>query len=106
METVYACYEIVQITRPNWWCLENPVGRLSACCPFLGDYVFSFDPWQYGDPYTKKTCLWGQFNIPPPEYNKKPPLIWSKAHKLSGKEKTKRALTPPGFARAFFRSNP
>ena len=70
-----------------------------------------FDPCDYGDPYTKKTLLWGSFAVPEP--NRVEPIRSCKQgswiQKLGGKsEKTKtlRSITPPGFAKAFFEANP
>lgn len=105
---VDACLRAVAIYRPYWWALENPVGRLRR---WLGPPRFSFDPCDFGDPYTKKTLLWGNFSIP-----KKQPVepirscsqgSWLQL--LGGKsEKTKtlRSATPLGFARAFRKANP
>lgn len=46
----------------KFWCLENPwYGRLKW---FLGNPVYVFDPWEFGDAYKKKTALWGYFNLP------------------------------------------
>jgi len=104
---VLACLRIIAYCKPVFWCLENPVGRLKR---WLGPPVMYFNPCDYGDPYTKKTCLWGRFNIP-----KRKPVEPVKVcrqgswiQKLGGKsEKTKelRSITPPGFARAFFEAN-
>ena len=65
----------------------------------------SFDPCEYGDDYTKKTLLWGDFN--PPLKRKAVPSAGSKMHRMGGKDKqAMRSVTPAGFARAFFESNP
>ena len=56
-----ACLRIVLISKPQFWALENPVGRLKH---YLGKPRFVFNPFEFGDPWTKKTCLWGEFNIP------------------------------------------
>ncbi len=86
----------------KFWAIENPVGKLRD---LLGDPQIIFNPCDYGDPYTKKTLLWGQFCAP----IKKPvsPLEGSKMHKYPPSEKRKilRAITPPGFAQAFFEAN-
>lgn len=37
------------------WMIENPVSTLSS---YWRKPDFSFNPCDYGDPYTKKTCLW------------------------------------------------
>lgn len=103
LSVIDAYLRIVIATKPLFWCLENPVGRLVR---FLGDPVLYFDPCDYGDPYTKRTCLWGTFNIP--KKNPVEPIEGSKMHKLPpSKNRAKlRSITPPGFARAFFEANP
>lgn len=98
-----ACLRVVVTCKPVWWALENPVGRLRR---YLGPPVFVFDPCDFGDPWTKRTLLWGQFQVP-----KKRPVEateGSKMHRLApGPErKATRSATPPGFARAFFEANP
>lgn len=107
---VDACLRIVLLTQPKWWALENPIGRLSH---YLGKPRFIFQPHWYGDPYTKATCLWGNFTIPDRDYFEKwyvEPTEGSKMHlKYGGKSertKTARSKTPMGFAEAFFMVNP
>jgi hypothetical protein len=102
-----ACCRIILIHKPFFWCIENPVGRLYK---YLGKPRMYFNPSDYGDPYTKKTCLWGDFNKP--EKNPVEPVRvcrqGSWIQKLDGKsEKTKslRSITPAGFANAFFKAN-
>lgn len=102
-----ACMRIIFVCNPVFWCLENPVGRMKY---FIGDPQLIFNPCDYGDPYTKKTLLWGKFNLP--EKNKVEPIkVCSQGswlQKLGGKsEKTKmlRSITPEGFAKAFFKAN-
>jgi len=56
-----ACLRIAYVQQPCWWVLENPVGRLVW---YLGPPVMAFDPADYGDPYTKRTLLWGRFICP------------------------------------------
>lgn len=101
-----ACIRIVHVHRPKWWALENPVGRLSR---FFGKAPQTFDPCDYGDPYTKRTCLWGEFVMPP----KAPvPITHAKGsspiHRAApGPDRWKfRSATPPGFAKAFKEANP
>ena len=100
---VDACLRVVLVTQPVWWCLENPVGRLVH---YLGKPKMYFNPCDYGDPYTKKTCLWGDFNEPiqNPVY----PTEGGKMHRLPPSEDRARlrSITPPGFAQAFFEANP
>lgn len=98
-----ACSRVVLFHQPNWWAMENPVGRLRQ---YYGDPTHIFDPCDYGDPYTKKTLLWGDFAIPA----EKPvaPTEGSKMHKLPpGPMRARlRSATPQGFAKAFFAANP
>jgi len=56
-----ACLRLVALCDPAFWCLENPVGRLSK---YYGKPTMTFQPYEYGDPYQKRTCLWGKFNKP------------------------------------------
>jgi len=74
MEIVYHCLRIISVTNPHWWALENPVGLLRS---FLGKPVFTFHPWQYGDPWTKHTDLWGVFNIPAIVYHSQEDCLYS-----------------------------
>ena len=96
---------IIYETNPVFWCIENPVGKMRE---FLGKPKLIFDPCEFGDPYTKKTYLWGKFNIPGffKDTSVKPTL-GSKIHKIppSADRKTIRSITPEGFAQAFFEAN-
>lgn len=105
-----ACSRAVLIYRKtlNWWVFENPVGRLKR---FYGPPLMTFQPCEYGgyvngDAYTKRTCLWGEFNIPVKK--PVPPVEGSKMHLLPPSEDRAmlRSVTPLGFARAFFEANP
>ena len=87
------------------------MGRLPGLLPeLLGKPEMYYQPWEYGDPYTKKTCLWGVFNAP--AKNPVKPIRscnqGSWVQQLGGKsERTKllRSITPPGFAKAFYEAN-
>jgi len=100
-----ATLAIVEWLDPVWWVIENPRGRIRKLVPEIGPAKLVFQPWQYGDPYTKETFLYGNFN---PRLPQTPvlPLLGSKMHKLSSKQKNARSETPMGFARAFFQANP
>jgi len=99
-----ACLMLIVKCQPKFWALENPVGRLRR---WIGQPRMYFNPCDYGDPYTKKTCLWGSFNEP--VKNPVEPTEGSKLHlKYGGKsERTKmmRSITPRGFAEAFYKAN-
>lgn len=100
---VDACLRIIVVHRPQWWILENPVGRLNT---YLGPPRMYFNPSDYGDPYTKKTALWGDFTPPP----KRPVEAkeGSKMHPMtpSPERAALRSVTPRGFAEAFYKVNP
>lgn len=104
LSVVDACLRIIHACRPKFWALENPVGWLRD---YLGPPIMYFNPCDYGDPWTKKTCLWGKFNIP-----KKTPVEPTQGSKIhlsyggrSEKTKTIRSITPLGFAKAFYEAN-
>jgi hypothetical protein len=102
LSIIDACMRIILLSKPQFWCLENPVGRLVH---YIGKPVMYFQPCDYGDPYTKKTCLWGKFNVP--ERNPVEPTAGSKMH-LMGPRRNRpelRSITPDGFAQAFFEAN-
>ena len=103
LSIVDACLRIIAISRPEFWALENPVGRLVH---YLGQPAMYFNPCDYGDPYTKKTCLWGWFKYPPK--NPIVPIEGSKIHRYppSPDRKKLRSITPSGFAQAFYEANP
>ena len=113
LEIVTECLRIIAESKPRFWALENPVGRLRR---WLGPPKIYFNPCDYGDPYTKKTCLWGNFNVPEktpvePEFviaangDRYSKIHWSTGG--SGKRtKELRSITPPGFAKAFMEANP
>lgn len=89
------------------WVLENPVSTLST---YWRKPDARFDPWMYGDPYFKATCLWygNDFKMPLPISGTPPPGT-SKTHILhqapGPERKNVRSATPPGFARAVFDAN-
>lgn len=96
---------MVEWLQPSWWVIENPIGRIQKLVPEIGPCRLWFQPSDFGDPYTKKTGLWGNFNSNLP---KSPvlPLFGSEMHKTSSANKEKRSTTPQGFAKAFFQANP
>ena len=104
-----ACLRFVALCNPVWWALENPTGRLTT---YYGKPTYSFDPCDFGDPYTKKTHLWGRFTPPSPlfigDILPVDPTEGSKMHRLPPSERRAelRSETPKGFALAFFRANP
>lgn len=100
---VEACHKICQTAKIGWM-LENPVGRLSTAWR-KPDYMF--DPCDYGDPYTKKTCLWVGGDFKMPVKHRVTPTEGSKMHLLppSKNRQRLRSITPKGFAYAVFNAN-
>ena len=96
------CLRIIALSNPVFWVLENPVGRLKN---YLGNPVMYYQPYEYGDFYSKKTCLWGKFNIP--EKIIVEPFLGSKMHLIPPGENRSdlRSECSPGFAHAFFLAN-
>lgn len=86
--------------------IENPVGKFSD---HMGRPDYVFQPWEYGDMYSKKTCLWvgNGFVMPDPVYRSRPEGVDDRIWKMPPSEKRgdKRSETPPGFARAVFEAN-
>lgn len=132
LEIVKACMRIIKECNPVFWALENPAtGDLEK---YLGKPKMTFQPYEYGDEWAKKTALWGVFNEPKKIYNSKnrpcglkglyvrpgrgyPSLAFQ--HKSAIKyipqfapfadfiktDYDLRSITPPSFAKAFFEAN-
>lgn len=132
LEMVNECLRIISECDPKWWVIENPAsGSLKR---FLGSATYEYEPWWYGSPWTKKTALWGKFNVPPRKYaswddvpknpnlyvrpGRKTSLVW--LHKravndipefapfahLVRDDADLRSLCSQGFAKAFMEVNP
>ena len=108
----------------KFWALENPYYGMLRW--LLGKPAFVFNPYEFGHNYQKKTAIWGMFNEP-----KKNPVKMTKAQKDKAKtnsqslpkfdymkskdiapewfgklsRKDRRAITPRGFAEAFYKEN-
>jgi hypothetical protein len=86
--------------------IENPVGKFSD---HMGPPNFFFHPWQYGDPWTKKTCLWtgAGFRMPTPTHSEPPAGTSAMIHLMSPSpdRANRRSITSPGFAQAVFAEN-
>lgn len=129
LEVIWSIQEIQQDTKRKllplkFWALENPNGMLKFV---LGNPSFIFNPWEFGDGYQKKTHLWGYFNPPKKTLTDKPngdmalyksltPSKRIKFDKLHTKDiasefygkltrTERRAITPRGFAEAFYKAN-
>ncbi len=124
METVNHCLRIIAECqydgkRLAFWALENPKARLRW---FLGAPLFTFNPYDFGDPYRKPTDIWGNFNTnlkkTPVELNSKQkkqshlniqelqpiPEDYVRDPNMSARA-IGRSITHEGFARAFFKAN-
>src|SRR3990167_6633160 len=132
LDIIWSCMEVKQNTTKKtlplqFWALENPYhGFLKK---FLGTPAFTFDPWEFGDGYQKRTALWGHFNepikkpVPMTKEAKAKAKTNSHLHTLGVKfdylkskdihpeafgkfdRQTRRSITPAGFAKAFFEAN-
>lgn len=106
-ELVYQTIRVVDLLRPKFWCMENPVGRIEKETG-LPKYRLSFNPNHFGADYTKHTLLWGKFETNLPVANSDP-VLGSKMHtQYGGKSlatKNARSETPIGFSYAFFAAN-
>lgn len=109
LAVVDGCLRIAAVTKPNFWALENPQGYLKE---WLGEPDLKFDPCEYGDPWTKRTWIWGNFTKPLKLFPVKPVDSLVKKHikgsrSQSGiaKNAVERSITPSGFAKAFFEAN-
>lgn len=124
MHTVYACLRIIWRCQQDgkrlaFWALENPKARLRW---FLGESPYTFNPYDFGDPYRKPTDIWGNFN----KNLKKTPVELDPKQKKQSHLNTQelqpipkdyirdpnmtnraigRSITHEGFARAFFEAN-
>ena len=127
LELVDVSRAMVGLFDPIYWAIENPPGRLwrkkgGGLRQDLGRPRLEFDPWYYhgwapDDPRsqgTKRTYLWGSFNLPvkserpggsissvAPGGGKVSDLM----SQLGGRNKREREKTPLGFARAFASAN-
>ena len=108
IELVWQTLRIIDLCDPDFWTIEQPISRLHNLVPEVGKPKMYFNPCDFGDPYTKKTALYGEFNTKL-KTNRVEPVEGSKMYKKYGgkSEKTKelRSITPLGFAKAFFEAN-
>lgn len=104
LELVEACRLLAEFSGAPWM-LENPVSRLASAWRAPD---FTFNPSDFGEPYTKRTCLWtGGGFVVPQIANPVVATDGSRMHKLppSADRANMRSATPMGFARAVFDAN-
>lgn len=90
----------------KFWVIENPASGFLKW--FLGNPSFEYSAEEYGALITKKTALWGLFNLP------QRPLLFNplpSGYKIGGKEAgphemNARSRCPINFAKAFYEANP
>lgn len=111
----HGLYLIHQWGPLEFWALENPIGTLRRLMRVRGIMPLAFqvprltfDPCDYGDPWKKRTQLYGRFNLPKRNFvqprHKKGSSPIHRA--VPGPERAEfRAITPPHFSKAFFLAN-
>lgn len=78
MKLVIECQRIMaECGKLQFWVIENPA--TGALRDYLGKPQLVYQPWEYGSPWTKKTALWGKFNVPEKIYKK-----WEDVPKIEG----------------------
>jgi hypothetical protein len=128
MVVVDACLNIIKHCGLNgnlhFWAMENPRGYLRQ---IIGKPLYTFEQWWFGDRGIKPTDLWGYYNTPKRTHFERPADPFFVKRYKSGKcnqfclstpprpewlpEDAKltreqlRAITPAGFAKAFFEAN-
>lgn len=78
LKLVKECQRIIREAGDvKFWVIENPAtGELRN---YLGKPQFTYQPWEFGSAWTKKTALWGKFNLPEKKYTK-----WEDVPKIDG----------------------
>jgi len=103
LAVVDACVRVVfaHLEYLKWWALENPRNKLRR---YLGPARLEFEQWEYGDAGVKPTCIWGDFTVPmkQPKPRTKVSTWQTKRQNADPAD----AITPKGFAQAFYEANP
>lgn len=100
-----SCYQVACWSGAPF-CIENPSGVIPT---HFRKPDYYFQPWNYGDLYSKKTCLWAGngFIMPSPVHTKEPEGVTQKIWLASPSADRQdiRSETPKGFAEAVFQAN-
>jgi|TARA_R100000656_G_C3909843_1_gene120652 site-specific DNA-cytosine methylase len=114
LDIIAKCNQIkipyAKTTTLKFWCIENPHGLLKR---FLGKPCYQFNPYDFGDDYKKLTHLWGWFNEPiknpikcnKPKFDRMKSKDIHPEHFGKYTRQERRAITPEGFAQAFYEAN-
>ncbi|MDR1563910.1 MAG: hypothetical protein LBS74_03025 [Oscillospiraceae bacterium] len=119
----------------KFWALENPQGNASGFSlqRLLGKPHYVFEQWQFGHEGIKATNIWGYFKGPVPTAKERPEMkkakngalkSWGNVSKMkhdpemqqfvdyvfsfpdqASRCAAQRAITPTGFAQAFYKAN-
>lgn len=99
---------LVRLANPTGFhALENPIGRIQEKAK-MPDPAFRFQPHNFGDPYTKRTQIWGDVKTDLPVADVDPTDGSKMQSQYRGDDplgKEMRSTTPSGFAYAFFMAN-
>lgn len=69
LKLIKECQRIIkEAGNVKFWVIENPATGVLR--NYLGAPQLVYQPWEYGSPWTKKTALWGKFNIPEKKYKR------------------------------------
>lgn len=113
LAAVEACRRLCEASGAPWF-IENPVGVLSS---YWREPDYTFEPSDYGEPYSKRTHLWagGGFVMPPrvaagdlfDAATMVEPVEGSRIVRMpdSKGRRERREATPRGFAEAVFWAN-
>jgi hypothetical protein len=97
LECVVACLRIAAEAMPQWWAVENPGSGLLR--RWMGRPRDVWQPHDFGDDHSKLTAVWGVFALPSRRHCRR-------RRAMPGRSAVERAITPGGFAQAFFDANP
>lgn len=119
MKLVKECLRIIWHcqTRTEWvgdwsmplkfWVIENPATGFLTW--FLGKPIFTYSQAEYGGMLSKRTALWGHFNLPKrPILTSPVPAYSTLGHRgeKSSHDMQTRSRCPINFAKAFYERNP